>query len=363
MASPAPTPADRQARGLGASAGSVTVPLIGGLLGGVVVTLLALAVWHHHSGGRRILPGEYLYLDIDRVDAYLGQLSNGLSASEKRSATSTLTEEAGSTAAAGAVKVGVTAQQSRTTEFTVTPTATDRFYTLLTSLENDFSNKLAVVDPTSQDFDSFLHKAGAPHEGEFIKILNARLQVPTFVLPLPKVAYAARSLVHVKESDGARFDQPNVSRRELAELISRHPRAVNRYLKPLGADPEIPTVVRAQLRDRPNQLFTFYLPLQYDKLSDAPALVTGNLTIVGKVIRQLRERKGHPKVDDFRDPVYYDVQAASAYTSAVQQTTAPLRAALHLPAAKADVPAAAVVDASVTMAPPGMVVMPIAIYK
>jgi hypothetical protein len=311
------------------------------------------------------VPGEYLYLDSDRVDAYLGQISNGLSGSEKRSATETLKREA-TGGASDVITLGATAEQTATTEATVTPTATDRFYTLLGRLRREFKDDLSTVDPT-KPFDEFKETVSPVEEGDFIQIDNGRLVVPTYALPLPKIQFAARTRITRKVKKRP-VPQRRVTRRALTRLISRHPHQINRYLAPLGADPRIPAVVFAQRLSDPKHPFTFFVPLSYAQITDAPALLSGSITIVGKVIRKLEEPPAEGSdasedndVEDFRDPVYYDVEAASQFTAALKRSTRTIRYTLHLPRGK--VRPEGLIDPSVTVKPPGMVVLPIAIYK
>jgi hypothetical protein len=59
------------------------------------------------------LPGEYLYLDDERVLAYLGQLRGGVSASEERSMTSSSQKEA-KLGVSEVVQIGGTLKEERT---------------------------------------------------------------------------------------------------------------------------------------------------------------------------------------------------------------------------------------------------------
>jgi hypothetical protein len=91
---------------------------------------------------------------------------------------------------------------------------------------------------------------------------------------------------------------------------------------------------------------------QYSKLTRAPSLLTGRVTVVGKVVRVLSDRS------DGTDR-YFDVEGAVTYGRAVRRAAQPVRQALRLRGA---VGRDAVRQASMVQYA-GLVVLPIAIFK
>jgi hypothetical protein len=315
-------------------------------------------------GDQARVPGEYLYLDNDRVDSYLGQIDNGLSTSEKRTTTTSRKGEA--SAKAGAVlQVGGSLQEEQFVEQLVTPTATDRFFRFLNRLDDKFGSEFHQLEP-SEDFDSFLSDTRDVHEGDFVEIREARLFAPTYALLFPKLTHAARLLAPRVER-GKRIvalRQPGIRPQEITRLVARHRRGVNNYLRAVGKDPRVPLVAKAALRpryqsDKKESEFTFLLPVRYSKLTDAPSLLSGRITIVGKVIRSVQPLDPERKTEDFRDPTYFDIETALTYRRALRKAPAVVRRTIHVP--RNVIRARVGFSATVTAA--GMVVIPVAMFQ
>ncbi|MDQ3728824.1 MAG: hypothetical protein M3355_04485, partial [Actinomycetota bacterium] len=124
-----------------------TVRAVAKTIGVVVTTVLTIVlldligVINAFDGGERDqqagsdrLPQEYLYLDDERAEAYLGQLKGGLAATETRSKNAALVREAKLTGQV--VQVGATLKQEETLTETASPKAADRLYQLEELREN-----------------------------------------------------------------------------------------------------------------------------------------------------------------------------------------------------------------------------------
>jgi hypothetical protein len=289
------------------------------------------------------LPHEYLYLDSERVDAYLGQLQGGLASTEKRTESATQRLEAG-LGAEGVAQVGATAEQQRTTEQTVSLQAADRYFRLEGLLHDP-----AFVERFSKlylegSYRTFEQGLGSVDEGEFVRLRGAQLQLPTYTLALEKVAHAKQFL-----SEQQQNRERAVSRRELSSLAIRAPRQLRRFVRSFGANPRLPFRLELVPDEPDAEAFAIFLPVRYSDLVNAPSLLTGRITVVAKVVRVLDED----------DVPYYDVESAVTYERALRNTTRQVRSTLALGSNIRR----AVVDESATVGYPGLVLLPVAMYK
>ncbi len=293
------------------------------------------------------LPEEYLYLDDERVRAYLGQLREGLSEIQQRTLT-TGSEQEVTLGKPEVVQVGDKRTRSRTITETVAPTASERFYQLEGELERHFAD--------AEHENTFLaQEAGAAscaditdgdplEEGQVVRISGARLQAPTFVLPLARLAHATQW-----RSKQQRDKSVDVKREELAELARRHAGALDRYVASFDKDPRVPLRLTFAAGKDATADCQVLVPIRYLALSDAPSLLTGQVTIVGKVVRRPASAKEY----------YYDVESAVTYGKVVDAADPAVREALGL---YGGLGANAVGEAS-KVRYPGLVLLPIAIYK
>jgi hypothetical protein len=186
------------------------------------------------SAGSRV-PGEFLYLDDERVDAYLGQLQGGLSSTEQRSISLTERHEA----QAGfdpVVQVGGGSEQKEVINRTVEPNAADRFFLLQSELEARFTQadergprfmEIKAADDACPEMKSLKNLK----EGQILRILGANLLVPTYALALAKLAHADQF-----RADG----QKKVLPERLAQLAPAAQRGLQQLVKRLRADPRLP---------------------------------------------------------------------------------------------------------------------------
>src|SRR4051794_9539824 len=92
------------------AAGAATVLVFLDLLGVANIFGDGPGATQERSGG---LPGEYLYLDDERVDAYLGQLRTGIAPSRTRSTTTTGKRES-KLGASDVAQIGASFEQQQT---------------------------------------------------------------------------------------------------------------------------------------------------------------------------------------------------------------------------------------------------------
>jgi hypothetical protein len=339
-------PATRASNAVSAKALGIAASVLGVLAVGAFGGWLVFG--EHGDETKVVPPGEYLYLDNERVDAYLGQIEGGLSPTEERTRTTTRKAET-SLKAADVASVGGSLQEDAFIKQVVTPSATDRFVSLDRNLRAKYDDTIHDLTPTG-DFDDLMEGAGAVKEGDFVSIHDARLHLPSYVLPLPKAAYAARLVTE---------GQDLVDRRDVAHLLSTRREEVKLYLRRLGTDPRLPAMVFARELGDEQRTFSFLVPLRYSKLSDSPALMSGNVTIVGKVIRRVfDEPRGNS--ESFRDRSYNDIETATGYLPALKKASNDFLEQLSLEGPGLN--ARKVVNASATVSAPGLIVVPVAIF-
>jgi hypothetical protein len=229
-------------------------------------------------------PGEYLYLDRSRVRSYLGQLVDGLLASEKRTLADS--EELAADVKAGGAGFSGGRKRSASTEAQVAPTAADRFYLLLRLLragksrdESGHSRHWLVDLGAQTERPQNVYEAACHvQERDFVRIRNAHLYLSPYAAVLPKATYA-----HIYLTGHVTRPTPRI----LSPRTRAERRRVDRYLRLLGKDPRLPFIVRTISGDpghgRPAGV-TFFLPARYQSLRDEPSLISGTVTIVGKVV-------------------------------------------------------------------------------
>jgi hypothetical protein len=311
-------------------------------------------------------PAEYLYLDSDRVLAYLGQIENGLPASAKR----TLSER---TSANAAVKGGLIAEISGSTERqtsieeTVTPAATDRFFSLLIKLRSGRSenrkgeqakwlhDESAVLDPRTEA-NQAVRRLASIHEGDFVRLTDAHLFLPRFAALAPRARYAA-------ELSGEGFSSGSLelglgSAADVAD-------GVDRYLEGLGADPVLPFVIPTRIAGSDARSpITFFAPARYSGLLDNARLLSGNLTVVGKVTYVDRRSQDDPAcaaqtADEDSPCTYVDRQAAATYAPALESAPRVVRRLVGIRGDRV----ATEVSTAMRLTSPLVVLLPVAIYQ
>jgi hypothetical protein len=248
----------------------------------------------------------------------------------------------------------------------VTPLATDRFFKLLVELRSGGENRhktrvpwLQTVDAqvrTSDDERVLRRTLATLQEGDFIRIANARMYLPPFAALVPRARYAAAYV-----GGKYRATQPLSSH----QAPAKQQRSVNRYLRALGADPVLPFVAPTVSSDgHPTTAGKFVIPARYGSLLDNARLLSGSLTVVGKVIyldrRTQRDRRCAHRAG-MRAPLcaYFDRQSAATFAVALDRAPATVPQLLALPAHRIGPSVAA----ALRFRSPVVVVLPVAIYQ
>lgn len=138
-------------------------------------------------------PAEFAYLDSARVLAYLGQIEGGLAATQTRTLSAKTTTKASITAKEVAA-AEASSDRLRGSSETVTLTEADRFYTLLRILRQDQGGggafrTLVDIDAAiteKNSVDDVRSSLSNVDEGDFVRIRNALLFVPTYAAVLPR---------------------------------------------------------------------------------------------------------------------------------------------------------------------------------
>ena len=312
-----------------------------------------------------IPPPEYAYLDNPRVLVYLGQIEGGLSSSETRTRNVTDTRTGG--VAAGGVELGGSASRGETVQETVTPTETARFYRLLDRLgDKGYLRELSASSPPA----TFAKALGGVPEGFFIRIAGCKLRVPTYVQMNEIISDSRRTISAERAWLTAVYgtDEERMATK-IAEAEARGDKAMTglgtyalapadarrlkeaseRFDAAIGANPPVPlascTGKPLETRRKPDLL----IPVALDALTKERSLLAGPVTIVGKVVRQVR----------LPGDVYVDRKAVAAYTEAVIAMDEALGGfqGEETPTLGDEL------SGDVTVSPPGAVILPVAIYK
>jgi hypothetical protein len=308
-----------------------------------------------------IPPPEYAYLDNPRVGVYLGQIEGGLTSSEKRTRSVADTRTGG--VAAGGVELGGSASSAQSVEETVTPTDTALFYRLLDRLDDKgYLRELNASNAPA----AFAKGLGVVPEGFFVRIAGCKLRVPTYVQMneiisesrLPISAYRAwatavygtdEEQIAIKAAEAeASGDKAMTGLAQIAFTPAqelRLTRASKRFDAAIGANPPVPLASCAgkplETAQKPDLLF----PVALDALTKERSLLAGPVTIVGKVVRQVRSP----------GDVYVDRKAFAAYNDPLLDLDEAL--------GSEDTSLEGELTEDVTVSPPGAVILPIAIYK
>jgi hypothetical protein len=292
---------------------------------GIAVVAIALLLWVLLRGSDssvvdinpRIPPAEFLYLDSARVLAYLSELEDGLSESERRTISETQSVNA---AVVGQVGGGASRQEVGSVERLVTPTAASRFNRLRNLLEDrKWLRKLDRHSLTDlQTRNGFFNGLGQASEGQFVEISHVRLTVPP---PITVYRFARRS------------GDPDVAK----------------FVRLVGINPRLPL-----------SLMTEGSPLvllvgRYASLIDEPSPFFGEVTVLGKMIRWLPESP----------PIYIDQESLATYgpalSSAPRSILQKLKIRPCMPRRKCGL--AQDLKRDVTVSAPGAVILLVAVYK
>jgi hypothetical protein len=315
-------------------------------------------------------PVEFAYFDAPRTESYLDQADDGLAKTVEHKEQVTRSANASLSAGANA-QLGGSEQSQDDTVTTVTPDAADRFYTLLRQLrdndkEIEYSQKSAKCkgikdggppwfgdvnesDP-AQDVVQEVRCIGA---GNFIRIRHTRLLLPAFARMLPRL-HDTDVLSRTLPAPRTPFDSPMQSI-QLSKAMS-----ADRAL--IGSNPRIPFVGEPYAHPRGKERsVAFFLPSLYRGLAREPSLLDGSMTIVGLVVAAGTRTSyvDYPTISAFGHALLTARKALRADLGMCVTISARTRPQAHCTSASQTV---AEIRRSVTLQPPFVVVLPLAIY-
>jgi hypothetical protein len=354
--------------------GKGAVALAGGIA--VLIGLGIVIGWLIRGDGNSLTvnsdtpPPDYLYIDNDRVLSYLGQIEIGLASQEKRTSAASRAFEfsAGAQGASGTKSQ----QTSQSVEVEVKPTTADRFYQLLPLLIEGRSknpDRPWIHDlngEAREHYNIAKHASGLcrVHEGDFVRIENAHLFLPPYAAILQKVRYAQR-VVKPQLPLANQGEQATPRPHTNAAAASTLQPAIKAYQRRLGSNPRLPFLVPTIVPSSNETMrrVVFFIPVRYRWIAEEPSLLSGSLTVVGKVtFRDLRlpgrNICGRQTSAESR-PHYFDQQTLLAFGPALQAAPDQLLASVGLER-KNLLPT---IRDSATFDAPVMVIVPLAIYQ
>ena len=303
-----------------------------------------------------IPPPDYAYLDNARVALYLGQLQGGLARSEQL--TEQLTEGRNAGVSAGGVSVGGSAGSSASRERVVTPTATTRFYQLLDQLDrNGYLHRIDASAPPKMLVQEF---AQVP-EGTFVQLRRCRLRIPSYIqlaqLNFGSSGYFSASMAYEGLGEGQPLTNEALGNarvragRQKAFLgggvhLQTGEAQLARTMKRLAAvakrNPRVPfSTCDGSPASKPRGVDLLF-PVRLGALSSEPTLLSGPVTIVGKLVRSVRP-----------DDEYADQPSLAKFAVATRAVDD----------AYGDEALSGELASDATVLAPGAVILPIAIYK
>lgn len=323
-------------------------------------------------------PLEYAYLSAPRIADYLGQAQDGLAQTEQR--TKQLSDSVNASVSAGtAAQLGVSKQDQEGTTATVTPTAADDMYEFLRLLRKEGeasyteSSTCKNGKPGSwlgkindqASVDEIMSEVNCVGVGNFVRIVNAQLFLPPYAQALQK-AQSVNAFYGPLPSERTPFTSPAQSVALRTPLL--------RYEKDLGKNPRLPFVAAPYgSTEKVGEGVTFFLPAEYSGFKSEPSLLSGSLTIVGKIVYYARAGTAYidyPTVSTFGKALG---ETASSFATdiGVCSKTPPPAIRSHPPSGSGSAdgqcadPEQALkeVKKSVSFKTPIVVVLPLAIYQ
>jgi hypothetical protein len=265
---------------------------LGSLL--VAVFILGVLANHYHlrspfgpdvgASTIRPQPAEFLYLDTDRVAAYLGQLDGGIAKSERL--TEKLSSEDSAKVSGSLFEVGASAQRENFIERHVTPTAAAGFFRLVAFLQEEGK----LEDVTTKSLAEFT----SLKPGSFVRFHSDDVRTPIYANSYLVVRQAStlKALFPTAEADYYEREQIEAEREDARS-----------YAHQVGPNPRIAFALTPSSR---GEKFKILLPLRYRQLTDERSLIKaggGSFTVVGKLVRMFKEE---PEREDGHHPAYID---------------------------------------------------------
>jgi hypothetical protein len=282
-------------------------------MGVVVVLLLTGAISLPATGRSAVKPrtetSEFMYLDTARVDSYLGQLNGGSVQSENRREVTTQNSNVGlELDTVGKANVASGSQLTR--NVVVSQSAAGHFDELLEAVKS----RSKPTEEATQHPCRAANRLGGATPGSMLMISSVLLQMPPYLSAYPELRFASyrllgnqTPLVRVRGLPSPPlevFGPPPLSRIDQVTVaveggIAKKER--EEFKKRAGANPRIPfsfsVPATAAAEDQlckkehlPHARVTVVIPARFANLTGDPELLAVPLTIVGKVVNNIRER-------------------------------------------------------------------------
>lgn len=238
-------------------------------------------VTHSHGGTKAKSPSakplEFLYLDINRVGAYLAQLDGGTDIKE-RIGEKEIHKANGEVAFENAFKAGTSVENENFVEREVTPTVASSFVRLRGKLSNELKrpfleelkDEIASSEPESEN-----GSEEAPvKEGDFVQF-KTEVQMPTYLNLYMTVHHEATMEALYPTLGNSRFQR---------KAAQKQRRAAREFEQHVGRDPRIMLSVKAEKGVK------ILLPTRLRQLNEERSLLSpgSEFTIIGKLVRIFR---------------------------------------------------------------------------
>lgn len=340
---------------LGAAAVGLAWWLFGGAGGGTAVAL---------EPDPGIAPPDYVYLDEARVVSYLGQIQGGLATSDK--VTEQVSRSGGANAGAAGVGLSASLAQSASLERVVTPTAAARFYGLLALLRS--RGYLRTID-AGEPPQALVRDFAKIPEGTFVRLRDCQLRLPSYI-QIDQLIRQSRGRLDALNAYIQGISAPGVSLDAVvaaeraagrvngglgssAQIVTgpvaqRLQAAARQLVRALGTNPRVPLATCSgglALKPRGVDLL---IPVRLGLLSPERSLTAGPVTVVGKVVRDVRNDAS----------IYADDGLLAGLAAPLLNFDAALQPTGYGATSLEDE-----LDADAVVLPPGAVILPLAIYK
>jgi hypothetical protein len=220
-------------------------------------------------------PAEFLYLDTERVGAYLAQVNGGTFDSEKL--TSKLTRSLNAKLALeGVGEAGGSNTQESAVERVVTPTAASSYFALFAALEQEDEEKGGLRPIGLRYFEEDVSRLD---QGRFVSFRTTALLSPIYLNAYLAVKHANTLTAIFPKS-------------------ATHRASAEAFFEELGENPRVvftlqPADLTQPIDSGKRKPFTYLLPMSAQQLTDERSLLKyggGKFTVMGKVVRIFPER-------------------------------------------------------------------------
>jgi hypothetical protein len=329
----------------------------------------------------RTPPVEFLYLDSPRLLNYQIQLEGGRAGAVHRIAKAI--DSVSGDVGTGDLKIGASAQREDTVESTLSPAASSELGVMLRDLREDTWAGVSIHDVNLNS----RRKLRTLREGWLVRFKTRDLLSPGYIRPYVVVRQSATLAALFPHEPG---DPVTEQRAEEQRSLAQG------FAKQIGPNPRITFAVAPPVREDGSAVKVL-LPMQYadltrerSMLEKGPSHYTGGgLTVVGKVIRVFPGREiarrprrcppREPSCEKQRSPAYVDYATREIWKSPLKEASnylinqvshncrAPWGTHERHPLGKEYMAGRhcflARLRRQTRLAPPGMVVLPLAIYK